>query len=117
MFKQIKKQHAHFNILYTGKPRHLSPEEKTFYHKAILEEAQEYEDAKSLEDEFDALLDILVFTAGAILRHGFKGEAGIKEVVTANMEKIVGPLDKRGGFKLDLQKPVGWKPPNLSQFL
>jgi len=117
MFKHIKHQHKHFNILYTGRPRHLTPEEKEFYIKAILEEVQEYLEAKSLEDEFDALLDIMVFTAGALIRQGFDGDAGIKEVVKANMQKIVGPLDKRGGFKLDLQKPVGWKPPNLSQFL
>jgi len=116
MYKAVRAQHKYFGLLYHGLPRHLSPDEKVFYTKALREEVDEYGYAVSLEDEYDALLDVMVFALGALLRHGFEPQ-GIEEVVNANMQKIVGPLDKRGGFKLDLQKPEGWQPPNLKKYL
>lgn len=116
MYEAVKNQHKHFDILYEGKPRHLDKDEKDFYFNCFLEEAHEYNDAVSFEEEYDAILDLLVFSLGAMLRHGFSPH-GIREVVRANMEKVAGPLEKRGNFKLDLQKPEGWKPPNLEKFL
>ena len=116
MINLIKAQHKHFNILYTGKPRHLTKEEKVFYHAAFVEEALEYLEAETLEDEYDAILDLMVFTMGAMLRHGFKPE-GLVAVVEANLKKTVGPQKKRGGFELDLVKPEGWTPPNLKAYL
>lgn len=116
MINLIKAQHKHFGILYEGKPRHISKEEKTFYHAAFVEEALEYLEADTLEEEYDAILDLLVFTMGAMLRHGFKPE-GLVEVVQANLQKEIGPQTKRGGFELDLIKPEGWNPPNLKAYL
>lgn len=116
-YQLVKEQHNHFGILYQGQPRHLEPEEKIFYHTALTEEVNEYIEARTLEDEFDAILDILVFAYGAMLRQGFS-PLGIEEVVRANMQKELGPLtDKRAGFKLDLRKPEGWKAPNLKAYL
>lgn len=117
MYDKVKEQHEHFNIRYKGRPRHLEEEEKKFYHEAFIEEAGEYLEAETLEDEYDAILDLLVFTIGAMLRHGFKPE-GIEEVVRANLDKEVGPISgKRNGFHLDLRKPEGWTPPDLRPFL
>ena len=117
IYKQVKLQHEHFGLKYTGKPRHLSFEEKAFYIEALKEEVSEYEEATGLEDEYDALLDLMVFTVGAMLRHGFP-ESGIKEVVASNMKKILGPnKNKRNDFELDLIKPRGWKAPNLTRYV
>jgi predicted HAD superfamily Cof-like phosphohydrolase len=116
LYAAVKKQHKHFNLLYEGPPKHLIHEEKVFYHACLIEEANEYEEAETLEDEFDALLDLTVFTLGAMQRHGFDPD-GIMEVVKANMKKQIGPNTKRGSFQLDLFKPEGWKAPDLSAFL
>lgn len=116
IYESVKLQQAKFGLLYTGKPRHLSNEEKQFYITALKEEIQEYEEAKLLEDELDAILDILVFAVGAMLRHGFP-EKAITEVVKANLKKEIGTNEKRNDFQLDLIKPLGWEPPNLARFL
>lgn len=116
IYQAVKKQHKHFGLSYDGKARHLHFKEKKFYNACFIEEADEYFDAETLEDEFDALLDLLVFNLGAMQRHGFDPD-GIMEVVKANMNKELGPNTKRGSFQLDLFKPVGWKAPNLKAFL
>lgn len=117
MYDTVKKQHEKFGLLYSGAPRHLSQEEKMFYIEAIKEETMEYFQAQTLTDEYDAVLDILVFTIGLMLRHGFDPK-GIQEVVRANMTKELGPnLGKRNDFQLDLFKPEGWKAPELGRFL
>ncbi len=117
IYNLVKKQHKHFGLLYTDAPRRLSQEEKDFYMGAMAEDVCEYQDADNLVDEYDALLDVIVFAVGAMLRHGFPVE-GIEEVVRANMDKELGPIkDKRKEFKLDLKKPAGWKAPNLSKYL
>ena len=115
-YSTVVKQHKYFKTFYEGPPRHLSIEEKQFYLSAFKEETSEYFQALNLEGEMDALLDLLIFTIGAYIRHGFDPDA-ITEVVRANMDKIPGQLKKRNDFKLDLIKPVGWRAPDLKRFL
>ena len=117
LFNLVAKQQEHFGIRYHGKPRHLSNKEKNFYIEAFNEELYEYNAAETLEDEYDALIDLLIFASGALLRHGFS-PAGIEEVVKANMKKELGPIkNKREEFELDLRKPEGWQAPDLSRHL
>jgi len=117
MYEEVKKQHKHFGLLYSGPARSLDIDEKYFYLDAMREEIEEYEASVDLEDEYDALLDLMVFAIGAMLRHGFSPD-GIKEVVRANMQKELGPIDgKRQEFELDLRKPSGWTAPDLKKFL
>ena len=66
----------------------------------------------------DALLDIMVVTAGAIHSMGADGEGGWKEVMRTNFAKIdreTGKVRKREDGKV--LKPVGWTPPNLEPFV
>lgn len=112
----VKCQHAHFGIEYNGPPRHLPVDEKRFRVVCMVEEAMEYLSATSLEDEYDALLDLLVFTLGTMERAGLPLD-GIVAVIRANMEKTLGPNTKRGSFELDLKKPEGWTPPDLQEVL
>lgn len=112
----VKKQHAHFGISYDGPPRDLPVEEKRFRVVCMVEEAMEYLSANTLDDEYDALLDLLVFTLGTMERAGFPLD-GIVAIIEANMKKELGPGAKRGGFELDLRKPPGWEPPDLGSYL
>ncbi len=108
-----------FGLEYLGTPRHLSPEEKIFRVTCLAEEVDEYIDAKTKADEFDALLDLLVFTIGTMLRQGFPILPGFQRVMAANMMKrpaLVRAASKRN-FELDLVKPVGWVPPILSDLV
>lgn len=113
----IKRQHIRFGINYEGPPRSLSPEEESFRLAAMLEELTEFILAKDLVDKYDALIDLMVFAMGTCERMGLPIDCALNEVVEANFKKVLGPNNKRGGFKLDLQKPDDWKPADLEQFL
>lgn len=71
-----------------------------------------------LEDQFDALLDLAVFTLGTADRQNFPWDNGFERVMESNMTKELGQNgDKRGGFKRDLVKPKNWKPPVLTDLI
>ena len=74
--------------------------------------------AKDRVEQLDALVDILVVTAGAIRAGGFDGEGAWKEVMETNFAKIdkaTGKVTKREDGKV--LKPEGWKAPDLKPFL
>ena len=91
------------------------------YVSLIEEEANELADAIGAHDQLetlDALVDILVVTIGAIHSAGFDGEGAWKEVMNTNFAKIdkkTGKVRKREDGKV--LKPVGWKAPELTQFI
>ena len=88
------------------------------YKNSIEEEFKELQDAPDVEQELDALIDILVVTIGAIHSAGMDGEGAWKEVMSTNFAKIdkaTGKVRKREDGKV--LKPVGWTPPNLKPFL
>jgi predicted HAD superfamily Cof-like phosphohydrolase len=101
------------------------------YLRLIREEFDELQVAQGLDlktgeqvgpvdlvETLDALLDILVVTIGAIHSAGMDGEGGWKEVMATNFAKVdkeTGKVRKREDGKV--LKPLGWKAPELSQFL
>lgn len=115
ILRLVREQHRKFGIAYDGPPRLLSLEEKRFRFACFSEESLEYLLAESLDDEYDALLDLLVFVCGTLERQGLPID-GIVDVIHANMKKELGPNGKRGGFELDLRKPEGWQSPDLSRW-
>jgi predicted HAD superfamily Cof-like phosphohydrolase len=71
-----------------------------------------------MEDDLDALIDILVVTIGAIHSMGADAEGAWKEVMKTNFAKIdpeTGKVRKREDGKV--LKPEGWTPPNLKPYL
>ena len=116
----VKQMHQKFNLENNTGPQFLDNEEKQFRVKALREEIDEYESSDDLVDEFDALIDLLVFTVGTFERHGFPMEKGFEIVMRKNMQKELGQNgNKRGGFKRDLVKPANWVGPEqeLAQLL
>ncbi len=91
------------------------------YVSLIEEECNELADAIQAHDQLetlDALVDILVVTIGAIHSMGADGEGAWKEVMNTNFAKIdkkTGKVRKREDGKV--LKPVGWKAPELAQFI
>ena len=91
------------------------------YTNLISEEHQELLEATLSEDrveQLDALIDILVVTIGAIHSMGADAEGAWKEVMKTNFAKIdheTGKVRKREDGKV--LKPLGWTPPELSQFV
>ena len=104
-------------ILIKGQYQHIDREQINL----ITEEYGELKDAIEASDkveQLDALVDILVVTMGAIRAAGWDGEAAWKEVMDTNFAKIdatTGKVIKRSDGKV--LKPIGWKAPELSQFI
>jgi predicted HAD superfamily Cof-like phosphohydrolase len=96
-------------------------EQYEMYLKLITEEYKELQDAiivGDVQEQLDALIDIIVVTIGAIHSAGFDGEGAWKEVMMTNFAKIdkeTGKVRKREDGKV--LKPLGWKAPELAQFL
>ncbi len=91
------------------------------YIGLIEEEAGELAEAiaaHSQVETLDALIDILVVTIGAIHSAGWNAEGAWKEVMATNFAKIdqeTGKVRKREDGKV--LKPIGWKSPELAQFI
>jgi predicted HAD superfamily Cof-like phosphohydrolase len=91
------------------------------YFNLIEEEFKELNVAYAAGDKvemIDALIDILVVTIGAVHSMGADGEGAWKEVMRTNFAKIdkeTGKVRKREDGKV--LKPLGWEPPELSQFI
>jgi len=108
----VKAMHKKFGLENATGPHDLVEDEKQFRADAMLEELNEYIAATTLVDQYDALLDLIVFAVGTLERHGFPLLAGFEKVMEANMTKELGQNgNKRGGFKRDLDKPAGCTAP------
>ncbi|UFK26698.1 hydrolase [Roseobacter phage RDJL6] len=99
------------------RPTRLSPERKKWASGALSEELTEFMDAETLEDEVDALLDLMYFAGGRIVEMGVLPGASFEEVHAANMKKERGELSKRPHSKgFDAIKPEGWTAPDLKPY-
>jgi hypothetical protein len=109
----VQKMHQKFELQNNIGPIQLSTEEKAFRIVALREEITEYEESTDLVDQYDALLDLLVFAVGTLDRHGFPLLAGFEVVMAKNMQKELASsasASKRG-FARDLVKPKGFTGP------
>ena len=115
LFRMVHETYQKLGFDNRTGPTHLDPDEKRFRLVGMREELDEYEDAESLEDELDALVDLVVWALGTAERHGFHlfNEA-FRRVDRANRQKIPGTTERAGGtHETDLYKPPGWTAPDL----
>ena len=117
--QNIEEFHEKFNLEYRDYPRPLDPDEKDFRLVCLREEVDEYASAQNLEDELDALVDLIYFALGTSYRHGFDFAAAWKRVHTANMAKERAKTASRSKrhFDLDVIKPAGWVAPDLTDIV
>ena len=77
----------------------------------MREELQEFHDAVSEAQCLDAIVDLIYFAIGTAVQFGWPLNEAWNLVHEANMQKIVG--ETKRGFKVDMKKPEGWKPPDI----
>lgn len=77
------------------------------------------EGGRSLEQQFDALIDMAYVVFGTAHLQGFKFNEGWARVQAANMAKVrtENPSDSKRGSKFDVVKPFGWEPADLSDLV
>jgi predicted HAD superfamily Cof-like phosphohydrolase len=99
----------------------FNEDQYNMYLGLIEEEHKELQmaiDSFDQVEQLDALIDILVVTIGAIHSAGFDAEGAWKEVMKTNFAKVdhnTGKVRKREDGKV--LKPIGWKSPELAQFI
>lgn len=118
MLAKVKGMHTQFGITAEDLPT-FSQEEKNFRIEAMLEEIEEYACAETIDDELDAIIDLIVFALGTLERQGLfpVAEEAFNRVMVANCNKELGPNTKRGSFSLDLVKPERWTAPQFRDLL
>ena len=84
----------------------------------ILEEIDEFREAKCLEDQADAMIDTIYLALGTLLEMGIAPGPWFKEVHSRNMQKLKGLNISRPDNKCeDAVKPEGWNEPNFDHLL
>lgn len=118
MLTKIKDMHIKFGITSENIP-YFSQEEKQFRIAAMREEIEEYIDADNVDDELDAIIDLIIFAFGTLERQGLFpiAEEAFNRVMIANCNKELGANTKRGSFSLDLVKPKRWAAPQFRDLL
>lgn len=93
-------------------PTRLLPTRKEWAVTAMLEELVEFRDAEVIEEEADALADLVYFALGRADEMGFDMRPVFAEVHAKNMQKKRGEQSKRpGSMGFDAIKPAGWLSP------
>ncbi|MFZ9475305.1 MAG: nucleoside triphosphate pyrophosphohydrolase family protein [Bacteroidia bacterium] len=117
LLDQVIVMHHKFQLDAEASPSQLTDDEKAFRALAMHEEVSEYQEATTLADQLDALVDLQVFLLGTVHRHGFEHifEKAFNRVMQANMKKVMAQSAEQSkrGFKRDLIKPKGWTAPDL----
>lgn len=95
-----------------AQPTRLPAPRKEWAAAALAEEVEEFIEATTIEEEADALLDLMYFAMGRFYEMGVDPLPIATEVQRANMQKVRGTLAKRAGsLGYDAVKPEGWQPP------
>lgn len=109
---------AEFNSQIIGlpqleRPGSLDPHRKAHAVDHLTEELDEYAQARTVEDEVDALVDLIYVAAGRLYEMGTDAEAHWDEVHGANMKRVRGEKSTRpNSLGYDAVKPDGWLEPN-----
>jgi predicted HAD superfamily Cof-like phosphohydrolase len=107
-----------FGIMWFDSPGHLTTRKALERHAFLQEELDEFKravDSQDLEEQVDALVDLVYVAKGTALMLGVDWDRHWEEVHRANLSKERG-VTKRGA-KVDLVKPPGWRPPDHYELL
>jgi len=140
MIKDITKFHKKFDLQYQGPARMLNPELFHFRKRFMEEELREWSESMDrvheelmkpnpreeviqdeLENQLDALVDLVYVALGTAHLQGFSGIflKAWKRVQKANMKKVRAERadQSKRGSTYDVVKPEGWKAPTLRDLI
>lgn len=131
MVKDIAEFHEKFRLRYDNQPRALPRDIRGFRQRFMNEELQEYIEASLnvelaikaeddaeithfLEQQLDALVDLVYVALGTAHLHGFDFNTAWYRVHKANMAKVRAEdaSESKRGSSFDVVKPKGWVAPN-----
>jgi predicted HAD superfamily Cof-like phosphohydrolase len=119
----VRDFHKKFKLPVTGEapPALLSQQEYNFRAKFLDEELFEFKEAHAagdLEGALDALVDLAWVAIGTAHYMRLPFDAAWREVVRANMEKVLADSDPNKPYRTHfVVKPEGWRPPDIHQVI
>lgn len=99
-------------------PTRLTSPRKVYAVGHLTEELEEFARSHKIEDEVDALIDLVYVALGRLIEMGVCPGAAFEEVHQANMQKQRGQVSKRpNSLGYDAVKPDGWTGPDIEKML
>lgn len=112
---RVKEFHQKFNHPAPSCCLPLNGQDKERRINWMIEEIEEFRKAETLEEQVDALIDLLYFTLGTFVEMGIQEIHDLFEIVhKSNMSKLWPdgrPRFREGDGKI--VKPPGWKDPKI----
>ena len=91
-------------------PQKMTPEGVAFIRKMVNDEMDELEQAQTVTEQADALVDAIYYICDFAVRNGVNLDPLFEIVHAANMQKVVnGKVLRREDGKI--LKPAGWEDP------
>jgi predicted HAD superfamily Cof-like phosphohydrolase len=108
----VREFHEAFGHPVACQPAMLAPQRVEARSNWMAEEVEEFKQARTLEDQADAMVDLLYFALGTLVELGVDGQTLFHIVHRANMEKLW--PDGKAHFHPDgkVLKPPTWRDPS-----
>ncbi len=107
----VREFHEAFGHPIARQPAMLEPRRVECRSNWMAEEVHELREARTLEDQADALIDLLYFALGTLVEMGVEGETLFHIVHKANMGKLWPDGKVRLHPDGKVQKPPTWRDP------
>jgi predicted HAD superfamily Cof-like phosphohydrolase len=122
LFEDLNDFHEKYGVPRRTTVGLLNKSTQQFRRNFLQEELDEYVIAvaqENLEEQIDALLDLVYIAVGTLDIMGVHGQAHWDEIQRANMSKIRAndASQSKRGSSLDVIKPEGWKGPDHQKIL
>lgn len=116
MFRDIVEFHVKFRLKPPTDPDEIE-ELLDFRTKFMEEELEEFKNATTSADRFDALLDLVYVAMGTAFLLKYPWDYGWTKVHEANLKKVRArsASDSKRGSRFDVVKPIGWKAPSFAE--
>lgn len=116
MFRDIAEFHVKFRLKPPTDPDEIE-ELLDFRTKFMEEELEEFKNATTSADRFDALLDLVYVAMGTAFLLKYPWDYGWIKVHEANLKKVRArsASDSKRGSRFDVVKPIGWKAPSFAE--
>lgn len=111
-WEKVKQFHTHFDVPWRETPELLAQERVQKRVNWLLEELQEFKEAKTIEDQADAMIDTIYLALGTLVEMGVRPATLFDIVHEANMSKCWEdgkPRYRESDGKVI--KPPTWKDP------
>ena len=87
-YELVAKMHEVFGHPVTNTPTKLTEERAKIRASFMQEELEEFLEATTVEDQYDALIDLIYFAFGTFAEMGVRPDKGFEIVNNANMAKL-----------------------------